>query len=410
MLRCKVLRPVAIFCLMVIHTTGLAATIDQYDARVAAEVDFYTDKAVLPSQDYNSNVTLSLQSKFLWGWNQGKDSLSFAPYLRIDQHDNGKSFADIRELLWTRSRGDWSLNIGLGKVFWGVTEFNHLVDVINQTDLVANINGEEKLGQSMVNLSVIKPWGALDFFILPEFRERTFAGEKGRLRTLAVVDADNVRYESPDKDQHVDFAVRWSDTFKYFDLGIYMFDGTNREPVFEIQPVSADTQNTYLTAHTAIANYQQMTQLGIDYQGVFDNWLLKLEALWRKTSQERYGATQLGIEYTIYNINNRPVDVGLLLEYGWDERGKASSSIVQSDLFVASRISFNDFDSTELLAGMAYDLDFYSYSAFLEFTQSMSQNSQLSVEARLFKAENSEDYLYNIAGDDYIKLTFEYFL
>lgn len=409
MLRCKVFRSAAIFCLMTVPIQGLAITIDQYDARVGAEVDFYAGKGELPSQDYRSNVNFFFQSKFLWDWNQGENSLSFAPYLRIDQRDHDKSYADIRELLWTRSEGNWSLNMGIGKVFWGVTEFNHLVDVINQTDLVANINGEEKLGQSMVNLSVIKPWGALDLFILPGFRERTFAGENGRLRTLAVVDADNVRYESPDKDQHIDFAIRWSNTFKHFDLGIFMFDGTNREPVLEIQPISAEIQNTHLTAHTAIANYQQMTQLGIDYQGVFDNWLLKLEALWRKTSQERYGATQLGIEYTIYNINNRPVDVGLLLEYGWDERGKASSSIVQSDLFVASRVSFNDFDSTELLVGMAYDQDFYSYSAFLEFTQSMSQNSQLSVEARLFKAENPEDYLYNIAGDDYIKLTFEYF-
>lgn len=409
MLRCKVFRIAVIFFLMTVPIQGLAITIDQYDVRVGAEVDFYVGKGELPSQDYHSNASFFFQSKFLWDWNQGENSLSFAPYLRIDQRDHDKSTADIRELLWTRSQGNWSLNMGIGKVFWGVTEFNHLVDVINQTDLVANINGEEKLGQSMVNLSVIQPWGALDLFILPEFRERTFAGENGRLRTLAVVNADNVRYESPDKDKHLDFAIRWSNTFKHFDLGIYMFDGTNREPIFEIQPIASEIQNTHLTAHTAIANYQQMTQLGIDYHGVFDNWLLKLEALWCKTSQERYGATQLGIEYTIYNITNRPLDVGLLLEYGWDERGKASSSIVQSDLFVASRISFNDFDSTELLVGMAYDQDFYSFSAFLDFTQSMTQNSQLSVEARLFKAENSEDYLYNIAGDDYIKLTFEYF-
>ena len=45
-----------------------------------------------------------------------------------------------------RSNRDWSLSIGLGKVFWGVTEFNHLVDVINQTDLVEGIDGEAKLG------------------------------------------------------------------------------------------------------------------------------------------------------------------------------------------------------------------------------------------------------------------------
>ena len=68
-----------------------------------------------------------------------------------------------------RSNRDWSLSIGLGKVFWGVTEFNHLVDVINQTDLVEGIDGEAKLGQPKINLSLINHWGALDFFVLPGF-------------------------------------------------------------------------------------------------------------------------------------------------------------------------------------------------------------------------------------------------
>ena len=141
----------------------------------------------------------------------------------------------------------------------------------------------------MINLSLINHWGALDFFVLPGFRERTFAGKDGRLRALVEVDKNRVFYESPEMDKHIDFAVRWSDSFKHFDLGIYLFDGTNREPSLDIQPVLNKTQ---FTSFVAITNYQQMTQLGIDFQGVLENWLFKWEALSRITSKEHFLASQ----------------------------------------------------------------------------------------------------------------------
>ena len=52
-------------------------------------------------------------------------------------------------------------------MFWGVTESQHLVDVVNQTDLVENPDGEEKLGQLMVNLTVARSWGTLNLFVAP---------------------------------------------------------------------------------------------------------------------------------------------------------------------------------------------------------------------------------------------------
>ncbi len=70
--------------------------------------------------------------------------------------------------------------VGVRRVFWGVTEFQHLVDIINQSDSVEDIDNEDKLGQPMINLSLVKDWGIVDFFVLPYFRERTFAGAEGR--------------------------------------------------------------------------------------------------------------------------------------------------------------------------------------------------------------------------------------
>ena len=50
--------------------------------------------------------------------------------------------------------------VGVGKVFWGVTESQHLVDIINQTDLVENIDTEDKLGQPMLETTWLQNWGA----------------------------------------------------------------------------------------------------------------------------------------------------------------------------------------------------------------------------------------------------------
>ncbi|MDD7885073.1 hypothetical protein [Flavivirga sp. 57AJ16] len=47
-----------------------------------------------------------------------------------------------------------------------MTESNHLVDIINQTDAVETFDGEEKLGQPMVQLS----WGTDNIILFMEAR------------------------------------------------------------------------------------------------------------------------------------------------------------------------------------------------------------------------------------------------
>ena len=63
-----------------------------------------------------------------------------------------------------------------------MTESVHLVNVINQADVLEEIDGSAKLGQPMANLSWIQDWGVLDFYVMPYFREASFPGVKSRLR------------------------------------------------------------------------------------------------------------------------------------------------------------------------------------------------------------------------------------
>ena len=376
-----------------------AETYFEASGKVAAELRGFTQDAQFSGQDHDSNLSFYVEPELFWEWNDGDDSLTFTPYLRVDENDSERTHADIRELSWVHVGEDWELRTGIRKVFWGVTEFQHLVDVINQTDGVDDFDGEDKLGQPMVNLSLVRGWGIVDLFLLPGFRERTFTGTEGRLRGGLVVDTDSAEYESSAEEKHLDTAIRWSHTLGDFDLGAYWFHGTNRDPELSVRTQSGNT--------VLVPRYVQMDQLGFDLQATLDSWLWKVETIWRDTEKEDYFAAQAGFEYTFYGIQDSSADLGVLLEYGWDERGEDASSNVQNDLFFGGRITLNDASSTELLAGIGHDLDFDSQSLIVEASRRYGDNWKVSIDGRFFSADDPRDLASALDKDDHLQFTVE---
>ena len=376
-----------------------AETYFEASGKVAAELRGFTQDAQFSGQDHDSNLSFYVEPELFWEWNDGDDSLTFTPYLRVDENDSERTHADIRELSWVHVGEDWELRTGIRKVFWGVTEFQHLVDVINQTDGVDDFDGEDKLGQPMVNLSLVRGWGIVDLFLLPGFRERTFAGTEGRLRGGLVVDTDSAEYESSAEEKHLDTAIRWSHTLGDFDLGAYWFHGTNRDPELSVRTQSGNT--------VLVPRYVQMDQLGFDLQATIDSWLWKVETIWRDTEKEDYFAAQAGFEYTFYGIQDSSADLGVLLEYGWDERGENASSNVQNDLFFGGRVTLNDASSTELLAGIGHDLDFDSQSLIVEASRRYGDNWKVSIDGRFFSADDPRDLASALDNDDHLQFTVE---
>ncbi|EAR61848.1 hypothetical protein [Neptuniibacter caesariensis] len=383
-------------------TTALPSQAETYyemSGKVTADLRYFTQDGQFANQDYDTNLSFTVEPEFYWEWNDGADTLTFTPFLRVDENDNERTHADIRELSWVHIGDDWELRTGLRKVFWGVTEFQHLADVINQTDGVEDFDGEDKLGQQMINLSLVKDWGIVDLFLLPGFRERTFAGEDGRLRAGLVVDTDQAEYESGAGENHLDTAIRWSHTIGDFDLGAYWFHGTNRDPKLVARNINGKT--------VLVPYYEQMDQIGFDAQATIDSWLWKLETIHRDTSSENYWAAQAGFEYTFYGIQDSAADLGVLLEYGWDERGEEADAAVQNDLFMGARITLNDAESTEILGGISHDLDYDSQSLIVEASRRIGDSWKVSVDGRFFSADDQADLSYNFRQDDHLQFTVE---
>jgi len=134
---------------------GLPAVARAQAPDVAGSVGFemrgfpHTSIAGVPGE---ANLSAVIRPEFEWEWDDGDQQLRFLPFFRVDQTDDQRTHFDIRELIWMMRGNTWEIAAGVGRVFWGVTESQHLVDIINQTDLVENPDGEDKLGQPMVNL------------------------------------------------------------------------------------------------------------------------------------------------------------------------------------------------------------------------------------------------------------------
>ena len=190
---------------------------------------FPNDPLFAEQNDAVFSPSIGLTPEFIWWPNGDGPELRLTPMLRLDAHDASRTHFDVREAsaLWLRD--GWTLMAGVGKVFWGTTESVHLVDIVNQTDGVEDIDGEDKLGQPMVNFTLERDWGALDLFVMPFFRERTYPGSEGRLRGLTSV-LDDAVYESDAGRWRPDFAARWSHSLGSIDLGVAGFYGTSREP------------------------------------------------------------------------------------------------------------------------------------------------------------------------------------
>ena len=120
---------------------------------IATESRVFWEHARFAGQ-HGVNGSFSAQPEFYYETENERDSVLFTPFIRIDQGDSRRTHVDIRELTWVRAADTWEFRAGIRRVFWGVAESNHLVDVINQTDLIENIDTEDKLGQPMLNLAL----------------------------------------------------------------------------------------------------------------------------------------------------------------------------------------------------------------------------------------------------------------
>lgn len=378
------------------------------------------------------------------GWDGGRRLVGELFY-RYDENDDTRTHGDVRELYWQQSGDDFEFRLGARRVFWGVTESRHLVDIVNQSDFVENISSELKLGQPMASLAWIGELGTAEFFLMPYQRARTFPGDEGYPRLPLPVHEQEARYESKDEQEHVDYAVRWNGSFGPVDLGVAWFDGTAREPRL-LPCVRRGASGTYISNPGApecddytnvvlppplipppdyqqqveaeiranlvlVPHYDLWRQASIDAQYVTGSMAWKLEAVRRTTLDDTTWGTVAGFEYTFGDVRGSGIDIGVLGEYLYDEKDTALNALFDDEVFAGMRIALNDVAGTSVLAGVLADAETGKQLRYgLEVSGRLNDDWKLSGEVRAFSRWDESDVGTGFLADqDFATVTLERF-
>ncbi|MEL7042875.1 MAG: hypothetical protein AAGL90_15230 [Pseudomonadota bacterium] len=357
------------------------------EARIFAEDPQFADQF----ETFQGSLIVSGEAS--WRSKDRDTRILFEPYIRLDSEDGERTYVDIREASFSREiNRDWDVLVGVSQVFWGVAESRNVVDVINQFDTVEDADEGEKLGQPMIRVTRRGDFGTLEAYYLPFFRERQFPGQAGRLRTAPRVEADAASYERGGEQTAGDFALRYTNRFGGFDLGGHVFYGTSRNPRLDFNPSSGLLEPFY----------PELTQGGVDLQWTKEAWLLKGEIVVGEMQDDTFTSAVGGFEYTVFDIGGQGWDVGLIGEYLYDDRDQTRLPVTlfENDVFVGTRITLNDIQDTEFLAGAIIDDQTGSAIASAEVQRRLGDTLLLEVEARLFTAENDDPFVSALNVDD----------
>jgi hypothetical protein len=377
-------------CLLVLATVSDAV---ELSGNIAVEARVYPQSGQF-AQQQDESLSLSFQPKLSHAWNQGSDQLVVELFLRLDPENDNREHADIGEFKWLHVDGDNEWRVGIDSVFWGVTESQHLVDVINSIDRVEGFDGEDKLGQPMVHYTRLLDSGVFHAFLLPGFRQSEFHSVEGRLRLPLPVDADEARFESSNEQSHVDYALRYTHFLGDTEWGFSWFDGTSRDPQYQQTLVGGSS--------VLVPYYAQITQVGFDLQSLIGDWIWKWEVIHRDQKSGAYSATTAGFEYTFYGVFDSAVDMGTLLEYSHDSRNDDEAGPLNNDLFGGLRFAFNDVQSTEILGGAFVDVENGSKMLRVEASRRIGDSWKLTGEMQVFTSIDDEDVIKAFERDDFL--------
>ena len=109
-------------------------------------------------------------------------------------------------------------------------------------------------------------------------------------------------------------------------------------------------------------------------------------------------------------MNGNGLDIGILGEYLYDERGDFAISGMQNDVFFGSRLGFNDKQNTSILFGGIFDLDHKSKIFSLEASRRFGEDWTVDLEANFFTSIPDEELiLSNFTEDSFLKIAISKF-
>jgi hypothetical protein len=328
--------------------------------------------------------------------------VTFNPYVRYDAVDGQRSVFDLHELKVSAGGQRWHVKAGYDVEFWGVMEIVNPVNVLNQTDVTEGFLTKRKLGQLMVDYTLLGNFGTIDFYALGGFQPMRFPTATARLSPAVPIHQDDVIYGSGRGRSQLEGAVRYFRNVRNVYFGVSQFYGYARDPEML---VAFDSQGLPFVA----ARYDLEHQTGVEVQVTFGNVILKSEDVFRADAHGRRShALSAGSEYDLGSVLQSGRTISLFAEYYFDSRSQSLVIPFRNDVFAGTRVSLNDRRSSEVRVWGNYDLSARRATAIMvDASARLSERLKAVVTYRGIIAR--QDALASIARDSHLVFKLEAF-
>ncbi len=103
------------------------------------------------------------------------------------------------------------------------------------------------------------------------------------------------------------------------------------------------------------------------------------------------------------------MDLDLIGEWAYDERGRQSTTGYDNDLMGGVRLAFNDAASTDALLGIIQDIDSDGSSFTFESSRRIGDNWKVSLDAFIVLDTSEEDTMHSLRDDDSVSMELVYY-
>lgn len=103
------------------------------------------------------------------------------------------------------------------------------------------------------------------------------------------------------------------------------------------------------------------------------------------------------------------MDIGVIGEWLYDERGEAATTPLDNDIMLGMRIALNDVASTQVLMGIIQDYQNNSQMLTLELSRRLGESWKIEIEAFFILNPSSDDLLYGLRDDNHLRIDLAYY-
>lgn len=361
---------------------------------VGGETRIYPETPLFPDQDSN-DVQASAYFIVNASADVGEARFDMELFGRFAPDAARELSGDVRQAFVRLQRGKAEWKLGVLSETWGVLEAWNPVDIINQRDLAEDFQGDVKLGQPGMMLTLQLDGATLSVFGTGVARERRFARHEDRFRVLpaAIVDED-----LEDGRWAPTGAIRAEIPVGALNLVVSQFLGTAREPA--LRPVIGPNGLEGFRAF-----YGRISQTSIDAEYVVGDSVLKAELIHQRGDAGPFWGGGIGIETSFSKFAGGLGDLTLYAEAYADSRNDdVPLTPFQRDVFIGARYSFNDTGDTLLDLRHTYDLEWRSSLVELRASRRLFSDFVLSFAFLQTLNEARDPALSTLARDAQFKL------